>query len=115
LPRDLQLTKEAVMRGVLLAQDLLSAMNSLLPHLAFNPGRMREAATAELFATAAALRQVRAGVPFRAAYQQAARSKEEWRRSQEEGLAAYETEGTPGQVNPDLVRRRLKQASGWIP
>lgn len=113
--RDLQLTKEAVMRGVLLAHDLLTAMNSLLPHVAFNPVRMREAATAELFATAAALGLVRAGMPFREAYRQAAGSEEAWRRSQEEGLAAYQADGMPGQVNPDLVRNRLEQASDWIP
>jgi argininosuccinate lyase len=53
--RDLQLTKEAVMRGTLRAGDLLAAMNHLVPGLSFDEAKLARATTPELFATAHAL------------------------------------------------------------
>ncbi len=113
--RDLQGTKEAVMRSVLLAQDLLTAMLHLLPGVGFQAERMRQAATRELFATAYALERVQAGVPFRDAYLQAARQLARHEAPDAEAaLAAYRVDGYPGRVRPDLVRQAVALHRGWI-
>ena len=113
--RDLQLTKEAVMRATLLAMDLLTAMNHLLPGLRFDRDAMRAACTPELFATAAALDRVRAGVPFRDAYREAARAVASLETpSPKEALAAYQVDGFPGNGRPDLVREALDRHADWI-
>ena len=70
--RDLQLTKEAVMRTVLTTLDLVAAMQQTVPEIAWDDARVRDALTPDLFATGRALDFVRAGTPFRDAYRQAA-------------------------------------------
>ncbi len=113
--RDLQGTKEAAMRSVLLAEDLLTAMLHLLPGVRFQTDRMRQAATRELFATAAALERVQAGVPFREAYRQAAQQIELLEvPDADAALAAYRVDGYPGKVRPDLVRQALARHQDWL-
>jgi argininosuccinate lyase len=112
--RDLQLTKEAALRSVLLTSDLLTAMNHLLPGVQFNKDALRAALSPDLFATADALARVQAGVPFREAYRQAAAALPDLVvPTPAEALAAYQVEGFPGQCNPGLVRRLLDQHDGW--
>lgn len=113
--RDLQLTKEAVMRSVLLSQDLLTAMLHLLPGVRFRREAMQAAATPELFATAAALEQVREGVPFRDAYREAARQVATMASpAPGEALAAYQVDGFPGRARPDLVRDAVTKSTAWL-
>ena len=113
--RDLQLTKEAVMRAVLLGGDLLTAMTQVLPGLRFRPDRMKEATTRDLFATAHALDQVNADVPFREAYREAARQVETLRvPPAEEALATYQVDGFPGRGRPDLIRATLADHQAWL-
>jgi len=51
---------------------------------------------------------VKAGVPFREAYRQAARAVDELSApSPEDALAAYRVDGFPGRGRPDLVRMAL--------
>ena len=108
--RDLQLTKEAVMRSVMLAEDLLTAMVNVVPGLTFHKGNLEAAMSPELFATAHALDQVRQGVPFREAYKAAASEQEAWARlQQEQGLDVYTVEGFPGQINPARIRSMLAE------
>jgi argininosuccinate lyase len=112
--RDLQLTKEAALRSVLLTSDLLTAMNHLLPGVQFNADALRAALSPDLFATADALARVQAGMPFREAYRQAAAALPDLVvPAPAEALAAYQVEGFPGQCNPGLVRRLLDQHNGW--
>ena len=109
--RDLQLTKEATMRAVLAAQDLLSATAAVLPGVAWQRGRMRAALSPDLFATAAALRQVEAGVPFRDAYRDVGASLDRLSVPPDaDALADYATPGTPGHVDIGALRRRLTDA-----
>lgn len=109
--RDLQLTKEAVMRAVLVTHDLLEAMLNLTPGIGFDRERLTAATTPELFATAAALEQVRDGVPFREAYRAAASAKDHLTAPDAaEALAAYVRDGYPGKGNPDAIRAKLASA-----
>jgi argininosuccinate lyase len=106
--RDLQLTKEAVMRAVVTTEDLLEAFVQLIPGLTFNRDRMRESLTPDLFATAAAIGNVLKGVPFRDAYREAAASIGSIEvPPSAEILASYGTAGGPGNVRPDELRKRL--------
>ncbi len=113
--RDLQLTKEAAMRAMLVGADMLSAMESLLPGLAFDRARLEAACTPELYATALALEQVQQGAPFRDAYRRAAEALASLSApTPEEALAAYRVDGYPGRERPDLVRERLARESAWL-
>ncbi|HEX7069335.1 MAG TPA: argininosuccinate lyase, partial [Rhodothermales bacterium] len=113
--RDLQLTKEAVMRGCLVGLDLLQAMNALVPEVEFDAERAAAAITPELFATARALEKVRSGTPFRDAYREAASEIDGIAIPQsEEALAAYRVDGYPGRERPDLVRDQLTKHEAWL-
>jgi len=113
--RDLQLTKAAVMRSVQMTTDVLTALTEVVRGTSFNPDRTQAACTPDLLATQRALERVAEGVPFRAAYQQAA-TDENADGSIEPAavLAAYETDGSPGRERPDLVRDQLAAHDDWI-
>jgi len=68
--RDLQLTKEPVMTGLAIAQEVVSAMCVVLDNLEVDEQRCRQAMTGELYAAEEAYRLVQRGVPFREAYRQ---------------------------------------------
>jgi len=108
--RDLQLTKEAVMRAVLSAADIAEAMTNVLEGVTFDEERLRKATTSELFATAYALELVEKGMPFREAYRRAA----EHIRSisdpdSEDVLSTYKVPGFPGLSQPDAVLDDLEK------
>ena len=104
--RDLQLTKEAAMRSILLSADLFAALAAGLPTLAFDHERMRAALTPDLFATDEALRLTAAGLPFRDAYRQVGAALESVE-IPADPLAPYATPGTPGHAQTDALRERL--------
>jgi len=109
--RDLQLTKEAVMRAVLVALDLFVALRHLVPGVAWDETKMRAALSPDLFATADALRRVGEGMPFRDAYLAAAADLGSLSvPASTDALAAYVTPGTPGNVSADTLRARLDGA-----
>lgn len=113
--RDLQLTKEAVMRTVLLGDDLLTAIQHLLPGVRFRPDKLEAATTPELYATAFALEQVREGVPFRDAYRDAARRVTDLQAPDADAtLGTYAVAGYPGQCRPEAIRRRLARHTAWV-
>jgi argininosuccinate lyase len=114
--RDLQLTKEAVMRATLATADLLAAMNHAVPALGFDAERMAEACSPDLFATEAALRRVtEGGEPFRQAYRTVAADLDALTTPEpSEALAPYTTPGTPGRLAPEVVRQALAAHADWL-
>ena len=107
--RDLQLTKESVMRSCFTTRSMLEATNAVLPTVRFQTDRMKEACSEELYATAYALKLVKRGIPFRTAYQQAAADKKGWGDEKSvAGQSAYRIKGYPGKVYADEVRGRVK-------
>jgi len=111
--RDLQLTKEAVMRAVLVARDLFTALRHVLPGIRFDAERARQALSPDLFATNAALALVEQGVPFRSAYRQTAEGLDRLSiPNPEEVLRAYAMPGTPGHVQVQDLRDRLRSVRG---
>lgn len=113
--RDLQLTKESIMRSLLLTQDLVQAMLQVIPELGFSQEAMEKATTKELFATADALDKVLKGVPFRDAYRQAAAELEDKDAPDLPRLSAqYKVEGFPGRTSSEPIRMRLAEIHRWI-
>ncbi|MFN3595842.1 MAG: argininosuccinate lyase [Rubricoccaceae bacterium] len=109
--RDLQLTKEALMRATLAARDLFTALRYVLPGVRFVPEAMAAALSPDLFATAEALRRVKAGEPFRDAYRAVGSTLEQLATPPAaEALAAYRTPGTPGQAQAAALRKALQTA-----
>ena len=109
--RDLQLTKEAVMRAVLTAHDLMTALRHVLPGVTFDAAKTEAALSPDLFATAEALRRVQDGTPFRDAYRDVGTNLGDLTTpSASEALVAYVTPGTPGQVQADALRDTLAAA-----
>jgi argininosuccinate lyase len=109
--RDLQLTKEAVMRAVQTAGDVTEAVAKILAGVSFDEARLEQATSKDLFATARALRLVSEGVPFREAYRRAAEELESLERPDTDAaLESYLVDGYPGRSRPDLVLEKLAQA-----
>lgn len=104
--RDLQLTKEAVMKGLNVGHDIVRAVCSVLPELQFDRERMEAAMAPGTYATHAAMRLVMEGGAFRDAYRQAA-SEAPTDLSFQEALDAYVTAGTPGNGRPGEISDRL--------
>ncbi len=103
------------MRSVLLAQDLLTAMVKGVPGVQFVPEMLKEALSPDLFATAHALEQVRQGIPFREAYRNSAKALSQMSvPASQDALAAYDVDGFPGRLRPDLIREGITAHRGWI-
>ena len=106
--RDLQLTKAPLIRGMESSLQALAIVPALVQGMAFNPDRMREAISTDMFATDIALERAAAGVPFRDAYLQA---KKELDRldapDAEASLAQRVSPGACADLRLDLIRRRL--------
>ncbi len=114
--RDLQLTKEALMRAVAVTEDVLSAANALVPDLTFDSDACAAALSPELFATDRALELVQQGVPFRDAYRRAAREAAALPVPDAGTIrAGYTAPGTLGNLRPDYVTERVAtHESGWL-
>lgn len=66
--RDVQLSKEPVMKGLEVTRSCVSIMTLIFEHLTVNKTRCEQALTRELFATEEVYELVKQGVPFREAY-----------------------------------------------
>lgn len=75
--RDLQLSKEPVMKALNITKECLEISVLLFQHLEVNEDQCQQAMSAELFATEKVYELVKQGVPFRDAYVQVAKSLKE--------------------------------------
>jgi len=71
--RDMQLTKEPVMRGVDIGISSLKISKLIIDNLKVNKENCAKAMTSELFATEEVFKLVKKGIPFRDAYQKVAK------------------------------------------
>ncbi len=108
--RDLQLTKEAVLRAVHTASNVTGVMTIVLRDMRFDKTRLDKAVSPDLFATARAIGMVQEGTPFREAYRQTAGELDAIRKpSAQEALEAYRVDGYPGRCRPDIIIERLNR------
>lgn len=113
--RDLQLTKEAVLRAVHTASNVTGAMAVVLRDMRFDRARLDKAVSPDLFATARAMGMVQEGTPFREAYRKTAEELDAVRKPPaEEALEAYRVDGYPGRCRPDLVMERLDRIEAGL-
>lgn len=112
--RDLQLTKEVVMRAVTVTLEQLTVARGVLPGVSWNEDRMRAACGSELLATAHAMRQVLDGVPFREAYRVAAESRGAGEVMPDDLSTQYLVDGFPGRAAIEPIRERLEQHRSWL-
>lgn len=105
--RDLQDTKEPLLRALHAMHEEVAVGYALVDGLVPNRERMKAALNTEVFATDFAYQLVEEGVPFRDAYRTAAASYGE--QELPEPLTALErrrSTGTPGRLNLDAPRQR---------
>lgn len=106
--RDLQDTKEPLLRGLALMREELQVAVVLVRELEPRREAMAAALNDEVFATDYAFQLVREGLPFREAYQRAAAEyKDQPLPNAAEALAARTAIGTPGNLNLSVPRERL--------
>lgn len=107
--RDLQDTKEPLLRTLETVEESLSVATVLIERIVPNRERMRSALNAEVFATDYAYQLVEEGMPFREAYQKAARDySAQSLPDPEEALQKRRSTGTPGNLNLQEPRERLQ-------
>ncbi|MFH2028028.1 MAG: lyase family protein, partial [Nanoarchaeota archaeon] len=68
--RDLQLTKEPVIKGLEITKDCLEIMELVISNLKINDGNCKKAMTKELYATEEVYKLVKEGKSFREAYKE---------------------------------------------
>jgi len=113
--RDLQDTKEPLLRSLEAVSEELIVGHVLIEGIVPNRDVMNGALNAEVFATDYAYRLVEEGMPFRDAYRKAAAEyREQPLPSPKDALARRRSRGTPGNLNLDAPRRRLDQLSGGL-
>ena len=108
--RDLQLTKPPLIRGLGAALQALAIVPGLVDGLGFNEERMRQAISADMFATDVALERAARGVPFRTAYADAKKELQDLAEPDPAAsLAQRVSPGACGDLLLDRIRQRLQQ------
>lgn len=105
--RDLQYTKSPVMRGFRHGLAALALVPELLAKLDWNAERIASAMEPSMMATDLAVDFARDGVPFRAAYQQAADPANWQERTPSESLSSRTSEGSGVNLGLEKLKQRL--------
>lgn len=105
--RDAQMTKEPIIKGIMITQQVLSLVPGLLKAMTFNEEKMRDAIDKDMMATDQALLQVKKGVSFRDAYgqAQAGTSDIDAKQSIDERISL----GGASNLGVELIQQRLNQ------
>ena len=108
--RDLQDTKEPLLRTLSAVEEELDVAAVLIKRLKPQRDTMRDALNAEVFATDYAYRLVEEGMPFREAYRKAATDYHDQELpAPHEALARRRGTGTPGNLNLSVPQGRHRQ------
>ena len=105
--RDLQLSKGALFHGFGKGLQALALLPDLLRNLAWKEDRMRAALEPSMYATDLAVDMAKQGVPFRAAYRQAADPARWAEGDPVASLAARTSPGAAGDLRLDALQARL--------
>jgi argininosuccinate lyase len=108
--RDLQDTKEPLLRGLDTVEESVLVATTLMERLTPDRERMHSALNSEVFATDYAYQLVEQGIPFREAYKRAAAEYSEQNLPDPESARRQRrSTGTPGQLNLDVPLDRLQE------
>lgn len=108
--RDLQLTKEPVLKAITKTIDVLQATQLLIRHITPNKINLREACTPELFAAESAnLLVKKEGLPFREAYKIIAENPDQIARLKPDQMIGHFTQlGSPGNTGLSKLKKSIK-------
>jgi len=113
--RDLQETKEPLMRGVEITRGSLRAMSRIIAGLEVDADALRGAFRPEVFAADEALRLTAGGMPFREAYRRVRSDLEKVAaRDALAAVAQRSSSGAPGNLRLADLRGRLNRVEGWV-
>lgn len=113
--RDLQDTKEPLLRALEISADALRVGERLVEQLEPQRDRMRAALNTEVFATDYAYDLVEQGMPFREAYRRAAEDyANQPLPDPDTALARRRSTGTPGQLRLEVPLSRLEAAESEL-
>ena len=108
--RDLQFSKGPLLRAFNHGLTALSLLPDLLARMQWQPEKMRAAIEPGMFATDCAMELAASGVPFREAYQQAAKATlPSFGADPEASLQARVSLGSAGNLGLDILKQRLQQ------
>jgi argininosuccinate lyase len=105
--RDLQMSKEPMIKGVLLTKQVLKLMPGLIKALNFNTEKMQQSISADMMATDQALAHVKAGTSFRDAYGQAKDEVSEI--TAQESLKQRVSLGGAANLGLEIMQKRLNE------
>jgi len=106
--RDLQATKEPLIRAMSRGLSALAIVPDLVASMEFDRSRMREAITPAMFATDRATALAARGMPFRDAYRQVGQEIDALtQRPIDESIAQRTSLGGPGHLGLNVLRQRL--------
>ena len=107
--RDLQFSKGPLLRAFNHGLAALALVPDLLSRMQWQPEKMRDAIDPGMFATDCAMELAANGVPFRDAYQQAAKTTlPSYGADPEASLQARVSLGSAGNLGLDILRKRLQ-------
>lgn len=110
--RDLQFSKGPLLRAFNHGLAALGLVPDLLSRMQWQPEKMRAAIEPGMFATDCAMELAASGVPFRDAYQQAAKAAlPSYGADPEASLRARLSLGAAGNLGLDTLKRRLQEIS----
>ncbi len=108
--RDLQLTKEPILKGLTSLEETLEMATLLIRHIVPKPDQLRSACTPEIFAVDRANDQVKEGATFRDAYRNVADQLDRLQEvDPDENLQSKTHLGAPGNPGIREIRKRLEQ------
>ena len=103
--RDLQMSKEPMIKGILITKQVLKLFPGLMQALIFNKEKMAASITTDMMATDQALQQVKSGMSFRDAYGEAKESQSEitYQQSLDDRISL----GGTANLGLDIIQSRL--------
>jgi argininosuccinate lyase len=114
--RDMQETKEPVMRGLSMVQQMLAVTARTVSAITVDRARLERSFTPDLLATDEVYRLVEEGMSFRDAYRQVAATLDSVSGDTDphEVLGRRTSTGTPGNLDLESVRRELREREAEV-
>jgi len=113
--RDLQETKEPILKGLTITNSCLEMMTPIINDLKVNKERLEKAFSPEIYAADKAFELVAQGIPFREAYREIERNLEKVElTSPEEIIKKRKTKGTTGDLGLDELEKKIKEELSFL-
>lgn len=108
--RDLQETKEPILKGLVITTSCLEMMTSIINNLNVNKEKLEKAFSPEIYAADKAFELVARGVPFRDAYREIEKNLQKVSlTTPEEIIKMRKSKGTTGDLGIDELEKRMKE------